>query len=136
LPRLYREAPLNAIWEGAGNVIALDVLRALARAPEVGQAFLAEVERGLGADHRLDDEIARVGEALQGVAGDEMGARRLIERLALCWSGSLLVQHGDPAVADAYIRSRIGGDHGSEYGTLSPGADIAAIAVRAVPQPD
>ncbi|MGH1488644.1 MAG: acyl-CoA dehydrogenase family protein [Acidimicrobiales bacterium] len=135
LPRLYREAPLNAIWEGAGNVIALDVLRALARAPHVGEAFMAELERAAGADPRLDAEITSVGQALTEAGADEMGARRLIERLAVCWSATLLAQHGDAAVSDAYIRSRIGGDRGAEFGTLAPHSDIDTIAGRAVPMP-
>lgn len=131
LPRLYREAPLNAIWEGAGNVIALDVLRALDRAPESGDAFLAEIELARGGDAVLDAEV----DALRNQMRDprsEVDARRLVERLAVCWGASLAVRH-EPVLADAYVRSRIGGDWGSEFGTLSRHADIDTIAKRALP---
>lgn len=139
LPRLYREAPLNAIWEGSGNVIALDVLRALARSPEAGDALIAELEQGRGLDPRVDNAIDSAGAdlaaAVGDAAGDEAGARRLVERLALAWSACLVVQHGDGAVTEAFVRSRIEGDWGREFGTLRPDAALASIARRAVPQP-
>lgn len=132
MPRLYREAPLNAIWEGAGNVIALDVERAASRNPESVEAFLDEMDRSRGRDpgldERLDDLRAHFAAPLS-----EATARRLIERLATTWAGTLMVEHGDPAVSDAYLSSRIAGDHGSLFGTLSAGCDLVHISERAVP---
>lgn len=135
LPRLYREAPLNAIWEGAGNVIALDVLRALQRAPEAGEAFLAELAHARGADRVFDRELDRLQQTLAAPEGDtatEAGARRLVEQLAVCWGASLCLRH-EPVIADAYVRSRLDGDWGAELGTLSPGLDLAGLAQRACP---
>lgn len=132
LPRLYREVPLNAIWEGAGNVIALDVLRALSRSPHSQEAFMAELDLGRGVDPVLDREIDGVRDDIAG-AGDEGAARRLIERMAVTWGASLLVRHGDPDVAAAYVSSRLGGDWGSEFGTLASSVATADIARRAVP---
>lgn len=133
LPRLYREAPLNAIWEGSGNVIALDVLRALARSPETADAFIAELERGAGADPLVDASIAKVRDELAVVTGDEVEARRLVELLALTWQATLLVQHGDSAVASLFIASRLGGDWGREFGTLAASEHLAPVARRTVP---
>lgn len=133
LPRLYREAPLNAIWEGSGNVIALDVLRALARTPAAADAFGAELERGAGLDPRVDSAIGTARAALADATGDEAGARRLVEQLAVTWTASLLVQHGDPDVADTYVCSRIEGDWGTEFGTLPALGSLERIARRAVP---
>lgn len=134
MPRLYRESPVNAIWEGSGNVIALDVLRALLRAPQAAKEFVAEVESGLGADPRLDAAIAAMRDALTSMEEPESGARRLVERMAVTWAGSLLVRHGAPAVADAWIASRVDGDHGGLYGTLSAGLPIAELSARAMPR--
>jgi putative acyl-CoA dehydrogenase len=133
LPRLYREAPLNSIWEGSGNVIALDVLRALARTPEAGDTFIAELERGSGRDPRVDQHIEQVRTALGGPPGGEADARRLVELLAVTWTASLLVQHGEPDVTDAYLRSRLDGEWGREFGTLPSDAPLNRIAARAVP---
>jgi len=132
LPRLYREAPLNAIWEGAGNVIALDVLRALDRSPVSGEAFVAELEKASGADRVFDEKLNGLRETMQRGDTTEVGARRLVEQLAVCWGASLSLQH-EPAIADAYIRSRLDGDWGSEFGTLSSHVDVEAIARRAIP---
>ena len=110
LPRLYREAPLNSIWEGSGNVNALDVLRALAREPAAVEAFQAEVGLARGADPRLDAAADRLGKDL--VAADEGSARRLVESMALVLQGSLLVRHSPAYVADAFCASRLAGDHG------------------------
>ncbi|MCP5029494.1 MAG: DNA alkylation response protein [Actinomycetia bacterium] len=133
LPRLYREVPLNAIWEGAGNVIALDVLRAMARSPQSTEAFLAEVELGQGADRTLDAAMADLRSTVTEVDDAEANARRLVEQMAVCWAASLLVRHGDESVSAAYLRSRLGGDWGSELGTLPTDADLDTIARRAVP---
>ncbi len=132
LPRLYREAPLNSIWEGSGNVNALDVLRALAREPGCVVAFLAEVELAHGADARLDEAVDRLRKAL--TEATESSARRLVEAMALCLQGSLLVRHAPPYVADAFCGSRLAGDWGHALGTLPDGLDTAALVTRATPQ--
>jgi putative acyl-CoA dehydrogenase len=133
MPRLYREAPLNSIWEGSGNVICLDVLRAMTRGPEVVEAFFAEVDRARGGDRRLDAFVADLRRALTEVDAVETRARRLVEHLALALQASLLVRHGDTAVADAFCASRLAGDHGLAFGTLPAGIDCAHIIERARP---
>ena len=130
LPRLYREAPLNSIWEGSGNVNALDVLRAMGREPESVAAFIVEVERGQGSDVRLDGAIADLKRELANPGDAETRARRVIERMAVALQGSLLVRYGDPAVADAFCASRLGGDWGHSMGTLPPGVKFTAIVER------
>jgi putative acyl-CoA dehydrogenase len=135
LPRLFRESPLNSIWEGSGNVNALDVLRAVEREPDALEAFLAEVELAAGTEPRLDATVARLKDELAEPAGLEGRARRLVELLALALQGSLLVRHGDPAVADAFCASRLG-DGGAVYGTLPPGLEPAAIVDRHRPRLD
>jgi putative acyl-CoA dehydrogenase len=134
MPRLYREAPLNSIWEGSGNVNALDVLRALVRTPVALDAYLAEVERARGGDPRLDRALDALPGELADPATLEVRARRLVERLALAWQGALLVQHAPPAVADAFCASRLGGEGGLAYGTLPAGTDFGAIVERHTPQ--
>ncbi|MFC0032309.1 isovaleryl-CoA dehydrogenase [Micromonospora chaiyaphumensis] len=134
MPRLFRESPLNSIWEGSGNVAALDVLRAVAREPQVVEAFRAEVSAAAGADRRLDAAVRRVQADLSDPDDLELRARRVVERLALVLQGALLVRHGHPAVADAFCASRLGGDHGQAFGTLPSGVDFAAIIARSVPK--
>ncbi|MGI9113130.1 MAG: acyl-CoA dehydrogenase family protein [Gaiellaceae bacterium] len=129
LPRLFRESPLNSIWEGAGNVNALDVLRALEREPESVAAFLSEVELAAGADRRLDRALVELKDELADPEDIELRARRLVERLALVLQGSLLVRHGDPAVADAFCASRLDSG-GSVFGTLPRGLELGAIVER------
>jgi putative acyl-CoA dehydrogenase len=131
MPRHYREAPLLSIWEGSGNVNALDVLRALRREPDTAQALFGELALAQGADARLDAAVAR----LRGLvsAGSEAGARRLVELMALTLQGSLLVRHAPPAVADAFCATRLGGDWGHAFGTLPDAADGDAILERALP---
>jgi len=136
MPRLYREAPLNSIWEGAGNVIALDVLRALGRQPESVAAFLAEVEAAAGADARLDAAVKRLRGEIADAEAIETRARRVAGLMAVCLQGSLLVRYAPPAVADAFCASRLDGDWGWVLGTLPPGLDLAAIVDRAAPLPD
>ena len=131
LPRLFRESPLNSIWEGSGNVNALDVLRALAREPESAEAFLAEVRLAEGADSRLDATVARLEREL--AEPDEEGARRLLELLAVSLQGSLLVRHGAPEVADAFCASRLDRP-GGVFGTLPASLDLEAIVERHRPQ--
>ena len=130
MPRLYREAPLNSIWEGSGNVQCLDVLRAMVKAPEALEAFEAEVAEAAGADARLDAAGASLREELSDLGAIESRARRLVERMALVLQGSLLVRFGDEAVADAFCASRLGGDWGRAFGTLPGGTDFARIIDR------
>ncbi len=131
LPRLFRESPLNSIWEGSGNVNALDVLRALEREPEAAEAFLAEVRLAAGEDGRLDDAIRRLEQEL--AEPDEQGARRLLELLAVTLQASLLVRHGPSDVAAAFCASRLDRP-GGVYGTLPSGLDLAGIAERHRPR--
>ncbi|MFG3497149.1 acyl-CoA dehydrogenase family protein [Streptomyces sp. NPDC047928] len=131
MPRLLRESPLNSIWEGSGNVQALDLLRALRREPEALNAFLKEVGEARGADHRLDGAIKALLTELADLDGIEARARRLVERMALVLQGSLLVRWAPPWVADAFCASRLGGDSGLAFGTLPHTLDLAAVVERA-----
>jgi putative acyl-CoA dehydrogenase len=131
MPRHYREAPLLSIWEGSGNVNALDVLRALTRDPETAEALFAEFARARGADARLDAAVARLRDDLREAS--PVGARRLVERMALALQASLLVRHAPPAVADAFCATRLAGDWGHAFGTLPPAADLNAILDRGLP---
>ncbi|MFE5756874.1 acyl-CoA dehydrogenase family protein [Streptomyces massasporeus] len=133
MPRLVRESPLNSVWEGAGNVQALDVLRALQREPGVLDAYLREVGQARGADHRLDAAIKSLLTELADLEGVEGRARRLAERLALVLQGSLLVRFAPPQVADAFCAGRLGGDAGAAFGTLPHTLDLASVVERARP---
>ncbi|WP_458246257.1 acyl-CoA dehydrogenase family protein [Streptomyces sp. MAI_2237] len=133
LPRLVRESPLNSVWEGAGNVQALDVLRALRREPTALNAYLQEVGRARGADHRLDQAIKNLLTDLADLDGIEARARRLTERLALVLQGSLLVRFAPPEVADAFCASRLGGDAGTAFGTLPHTLNLKSVVERARP---
>ncbi|WP_328631821.1 acyl-CoA dehydrogenase family protein [Streptomyces sp. NBC_00356] len=130
MPRLYREAPLNGIWEGSGNVNALDMLRALTREPESLEAFRAEVEAASGADARLDTAWRELQAELASPEDAQLRARRLIERAALVLQASLLVRHAPSAVADTFCATRLAGDRGLAFGTLPPAADFGAILGR------
>ncbi len=134
MPRLYREAPLASIWEGSGNVMSLDVLRALTRSPRALEVFVAEVEQARGADARLDAGVQRLKDQFADPATLETRARRVVESMALCLQGSLLVRHAPPAVADAFCASRLAGDGGLEYGTLPADTDFEGIIARSRPQ--
>ncbi|MEU8887661.1 acyl-CoA dehydrogenase family protein [Streptomyces sp. NPDC048442] len=131
MPRLLRESPLNSIWEGSGNVQALDVLRALQREPMALNAYLTEVGLARGADHRLDGAIKGLLTDLADLDGIEGRARRLVERMALILQGSLLVRWAPPEVSDAFCASRLGGDWGSAFGTLPSSLDLGAVVERA-----
>jgi putative acyl-CoA dehydrogenase len=132
LPRLYREAPLNSIWEGSGNVNALDVLRAVAREPATVDAFTAEVGTARGADSRLDAAADRLAKDL--TAADEGSARRVVESMALVLQGSLLVRYAPAYVADAFCASRLGEEgHRLALGTLPGGLDTRSLVERATP---
>ena len=138
MPRLYREAPLASIWEGSGNVAALDALRALTRQPETAEALFAELDQAAGADRRLDQAMIRLRKELSDPS--EAQARRLAEAMTLTLQGALLVRFGHPAVADAFAASRLADDSsgpggwGRAYGTLPSGTDCAAIIDRATPR--
>jgi putative acyl-CoA dehydrogenase len=130
MPRLYRGAPLNSIWEGSGNVISLDVLRALAKTPEALEAFMAEIDQAAGVEPRLDAFVSGLRKELSDFDDIEVRARGVVERMALALQGSLLVRHGDPAVADAFAASRLAGNGGLAFGTLPAGIDHRAIVDR------
>jgi putative acyl-CoA dehydrogenase len=136
LARLYREAPLNSIWEGSGNVQCLDVLRALQKTPASLAALSAEIGAARGADSRLDafaaalhDDLGRLRDPLAA----EAQARRSVERLALALQGSLLVRYAPAAVADAFCASRLAGEGGRAFGTLPAGIETGAVLAAALP---
>jgi len=134
LPRLYREAPVNAIWEGSGNVICLDVLRAVVREPECVPALLDELRLAKGADPRLDTWLTRLEAELADPADAELRARRTVERIALAVQASLLVRFAPPFVADAFCAARLGdaeGIAGLQFGALPRGVDVGKVVERA-----
>ncbi|MGE3650122.1 MAG: acyl-CoA dehydrogenase family protein, partial [Reyranellaceae bacterium] len=133
MPRLYRDAPVNSVWEGSGNVQCLDLLRAVGRAPATLDAYFAELAPTRGADSRLDAFAGEVRRALSDTANLEARARRLVEMLALALQASLLVRHAPGSVAEAFLASRISGDRGQAFGTLPAGVDTRAIVERADP---
>ena len=133
LPRLYREAPVNSIWEGSGNVMCLDVLRAMTREPETVPALLSDIEKARGADRRLDAAIDRLKDTLRNTKDFESQARRVVEKMSLTLQGSVLVRHGNPTAADTFCATRLGGDWGGEYGSLPAGTDFDALVARATP---
>jgi putative acyl-CoA dehydrogenase len=133
-PRLYREAPLNSIWEGSGNVNALDVLRALSREPETASSFFDEIQLAQGADRRLDAAAADLRRTLRSSSGEvATQARRVAERMALVLQGALLARHAPAAVSDAFCASRLGGEGGMAFGTLPGSAGLQAIIARHTP---
>ncbi|PYE19865.1 putative acyl-CoA dehydrogenase [Williamsia limnetica] len=134
MPRLYREAPLMSIWEGSGNVAALDALRAMAKQPETLTAFLDEVKLASGADAHLDHAISDLENQFIDFDSLQHRARRVVGQMAQVLQGSLLVRYGNPAVADAFTVSRLGHDHGDVFGTLPTGVDTAAIVERVTPK--
>ncbi|MGW4070325.1 acyl-CoA dehydrogenase family protein [Nocardia grenadensis] len=131
MPRLYREAPLMSIWEGSGNVAALDALRAMGTQPETVEAYFAEISRARGENPHLDRAIDLVGKELADRSDIEYRARRIVELMALVLQGAQLVRHGHRAVADAFCASRLGADWGAAFGTLPTGVDTTAIIERA-----
>lgn len=134
MPRLYREAPLMSVWEGSGNVAALDTLRAMAKQPETLQVFFEQLDAAAGADDHLDTAIVRLKDSFGDFDTLQHRARRVVGDMALALQGSLLVRYGHPAVADAFTASRLAGDWGSVLGTLPSGVDTAAIIARATPK--
>jgi putative acyl-CoA dehydrogenase len=134
MPRLYREAPLASIWEGSGNVMSLDVLRALVRTPRSLEVFIDELREARGGNAHLDAHVTKLERQFSDPATLETRARRIVEAMALALQGSLLVRHTPAAVADAFCASRLGEEGGLEYGTLPPGTDFEAIIERGRPQ--
>ncbi|MHB8293060.1 MAG: acyl-CoA dehydrogenase family protein [Acidimicrobiales bacterium] len=136
LARAFRESPVNSIWEGSGNVVCLDVARALRRDPGSAEAFVAELELASGRDERLDELVAELSKELASPPPED-GLRRLVGRMAVALQASLLVRHSPGYVADAYLSSRVSsrfGQPAAEYGTLPPGVDFARIIERATPR--
>ena len=135
MPRLFRESPVNSIWEGSGNVQCLDMLRAMGRNPGAVDAYMDEVQAAAGTDRRLDQYVARLGAELLDPSAIEYRARGVVEKMALALQGSLLVRFGNHAVADAFCASRLG-EHSSglTFGAMPRGLDCAAIIERATPQ--
>jgi putative acyl-CoA dehydrogenase len=133
LPRLFRQSPLNGVWEGSGNVICLDVLRAIAREPASLDAYWEEVGLAAGADRRLDESVAILRKECEASEQIESRARRLVEHLALVFEGSLLVRHAPAAIADAFCASRLTGDTSHAFGTMPPGIDMRPIIDRSRP---
>lgn len=132
MPRLFRESPLNSLWEGSGNVNALDVLRALGREPGVRESYFSEITTARATDARVDAAAAAVERELDDRTDVEARARRIVETMAVVLQASLLVHSSPPNVADAFIASRLT-SRGQIYGTLAPGAHLAAIVERASP---
>ncbi|MFJ5933454.1 acyl-CoA dehydrogenase family protein [Streptomyces sp. NPDC093071] len=131
MPRLLRESPLNSVWEGSGNVQALDVVRVLRTEPLSLDAFLREVGAARGADHRFDRAVRELLAELADLDGIEARARRLVERMALVLQGALLVRWAPPEVADAFCAARLGGDGGAAFGTLPHTLDLRSVVERA-----
>ena len=127
MPRLYREAPLYSIWEGSGNVMCLDVLRALTKEPATVEALLAELQSTAGADERLDAYVESIGNRLTTADHDKYAARDLTEKLALALQASLMVRYSSPAMAEAFITSRLAGQHGHAFGTLTEEVDVKEV---------
>jgi putative acyl-CoA dehydrogenase len=133
MPRLYREAPLCSIWEGSGNVMALDVLRALARTPEALDVFLEELDAATGADPRYDAHVQAVRGEFARPEELEHRARLVVERMALALQAAQLLRHAPAPIADAFVATRLAGDGGLHYGTLPAGTDVGAIIERHAP---
>lgn len=132
MPRLYREAPLMGIWEGSGNVSALDTLRAMATRPESVEVLFDELAKTAGQDPRLDRHVAALQNDLQDLETIQYRGRKVAEDISLALQGALLVRHGHPAVAEAFLASRLGGQWGQAFGTLPTGLDLAPIVERAL----
>jgi len=133
LPRLFRQSPVNGVWEGSGNVICLDVLRAMVREPRSLEAFWAEIDLAAGGHHRLDASAKELRSDLDDPATLEPRARSVVERMALTFQGSLLVRFAPEAVAEAFCASRLGDRSGGVFGTLPEGSDVRAVLDRHAP---
>jgi putative acyl-CoA dehydrogenase len=134
MPRLFRESPVNSIWEGSGNVQCLDMLRAMSRSPQSLEAYMGEVQAARGQDRRLDRYVEQLGRELGERDDIEYRARGIVEKMALALQGSLLLQYAPAAISDAFCASRLASDRsGLVYGNLPRGVDCAAIVRRATP---
>ena len=133
IPRYYREAPLNGIWEGPGNVISLDVLRALRKSPEAGEVFFAELQIVRGQDRHMDALISELETLIHGDPIAESDARYLAERMAIALQAAALIRHAPASTAAAFCVSRVAGRGGQAYGTLPQVIDTRAIIDRAWP---
>jgi putative acyl-CoA dehydrogenase len=134
MPRLYRQAPLNSIWEGSGNIQCLDVLRALRKEPESRDAYFAELDAVRGGNRVLDHEAGALRKQLADDAEElEARSRRIVERMAMAFQAACLVRGGNVAIADAFCESRLARQHGLAFGTLEPGAPLDALIERALP---
>jgi len=131
MPRFYREAPVQSIWEGSGNVICLDVLRAMNRDPDALEPVFGEIALARGQNAHLDRTVDWLRGATAKRSRMEPMARRIVEKLALALQASLLLRHSVPEVADAFCASRLGGDWGQAFGTLDPGVPLSRIVARA-----
>ena len=131
MPRLDRQAPLNSIWEGSGNVQCLDVLRALNKEPETRDALFAELQKSAGKNLYFDAELSLLAGRFGDIETLEFRSRYVIERLALMLQASLLLSSAHPEIAEAFCRSRLTGEHGLAFGTLSPDAPIDLLIKRA-----
>ncbi len=134
LPRLYRQAPLNSIWEGSGNIQCLDVLRALSKGSQTRDAFFAELLSARGEHVALDREIQWLSHAFEDHATLQVRARTIVERMALALQAAILLRAGNTITADLWCRTRLGGEHGFSYGTLPAGASASALIERAYPE--
>jgi putative acyl-CoA dehydrogenase len=133
-PRLFRESPVNAIWEGSGNVQCLDVLRAMQKTPAVVEAFFREVAKAKGANAALDRWVVALQKEFTDLADLEYRARDLVDRMALALQAALLAQHAPAYVADAFCGSRLARSGHHNYGALPRGVDCEAIIERATPR--
>ncbi|MDE2379113.1 isovaleryl-CoA dehydrogenase [Bradyrhizobium sp.] len=134
MPRLFRESPVNAIWEGSGNVQCLDVLRAMGRTPETVDVYFAEVSRAKGGNRLLDAHIEALKADMKETAEFELRARDLVDRLATGLQASLMVRHAPANVADAFCASRLDARGAHHYGALPMRVDCSAIVERARPR--
>jgi putative acyl-CoA dehydrogenase len=134
MPRLFRQSPLNSIWEGSGNVMCLDTLRALAKHPKSAEALAAELAPALGKNAAFDRHVARLQDELRDSDGIETRARRLTQDIALAMQGALLLRFAPAAVSEAFCASRLAGDWGEVFGTLAKNTDFETILQRAWPE--
>jgi len=134
LPRIYREAPVNAIWEGSGNVQCLDVLRAMSKEPKVVDAFFNELKKGCGKYPQYDQFLQDLQGEFSDISTLEYRSRTVVDKLAVGLQASVLIQQGDALIADAFVRSRIARNGAFNYGTLESGIDCEAIMARALPK--
>jgi putative acyl-CoA dehydrogenase len=127
MPRLYRETPVNSIWEGSGNVMCIDVLRAMDRESHTLHAVMGEIRLGLGADPRFDRCVHELEDRIGSLAKEERSARWLVGRLAVLLEASLVLRHGAPALADAFCATRLPPNEAGTFGAFPPEIDVDAV---------